>query len=129
MKVFYKTHTRKETAIKFDVSTFTVSYHCGAKRVFDTPEVRKEKVSKAVSQRRRDIKKMLVEYKGGCCERCGYSKYVGALEFHHTDPNQKDFNPSNGGVTRSYEFMKKEVDKCMLVCANCHREIHYELRK
>ena len=129
MKVFYKTHTRKETSAKFNVSTFTVSYHCGSKRIFDNPEVRKEKASKAVSQRRRDLKVMLVEYKGGCCQRCGYKKYIGALEFHHTDPSMKDFNPSNGGSTRTYEFMKKEVDKCVLVCANCHREIHHELRK
>jgi Icc-related predicted phosphoesterase len=72
-------------------------------------------------------KKELVEYKGGCCEICGYNKSIQALQFHHIDPNEKDFNIS----ARSYsiERLKKEADKCMLVCANCHIEVHEELRK
>lgn len=68
------------------------------------------------------IKEQLVEYKGGKCEICGYDRYFGALDFHHKDPSQKDFNISGG--TRSFENMKKEVDKCIMVCSNCHREIH-----
>ena len=72
------------------------------------------------------IKVKAVEYKGGCCEKCGYNKYVGALEFHHLDPTQKDFAIGSKGYTRSWEKVKKELDKCILVCANCHREIHSE---
>jgi hypothetical protein len=44
------------------------------------------------------------------------------LEFHHLDPNEKDF--SIGGKSWSLERLKKEVDKCILICANCHRELH-----
>ncbi len=78
-------------------------------------------------ERMRKFKAQMIEYKGGCCVRCGYNKYQGALDFHHLDPSQKDFNPSN---LRRYSFdekVKVELDKCILVCANCHREIHDEM--
>ena len=71
----------------------------------------------------------MIEYKGGSCTRCGYNKYQGALDFHHLDPKEKDFNP---GHLKKYKFddkIKKELDKCILVCSNCHREIHYEIKQ
>jgi hypothetical protein len=43
----------------------------------------------------RKFKSQMIEYKGGFCVRCGYKKYQGALEFHHLEPNEKDFNPSH----------------------------------
>ncbi len=55
---------------------------------------------------------------------CGYNKCLSALEFHHIDPLKKDFNISQFRTT-SFESIKKELDKCDLLCANCHREIHY----
>lgn len=67
---------------------------------------------------------MSVAYKGGKCQICGYSKYVGALEFHHIDPSQKDFGIASKGYTRSWDKNKEELNKCVLVCSNCHREIH-----
>ncbi|UYL05113.1 hypothetical protein DIDNDMLP_00128 [Klebsiella phage KP13-7] len=82
-----------------------------------------------VSERRRQLKILAVEYKGGCCEKCGYNKCIAALEFHHLDPSQKDFSISKEGVTRSFDKIKTELDKCIMVCANCHREIHDEERK
>lgn len=84
-------------------------------------EVKKRK-SKQVIYWRKKAKLNLVEYKGGKCEKCGYNKCVDALEFHHLDPNEKDF--SVGGKSWSLERLKKEVDKCILICANCHRELH-----
>lgn len=77
-------------------------------------------------ERMRLFKQKCIEYKGGKCERCGYNKYNGALDFHHIDPGKKDFGIAN---MRSYSFddkVKNELDKCILVCANCHREIHNE---
>jgi 5-methylcytosine-specific restriction endonuclease McrA len=68
------------------------------------------------------IKKELVEYKGGECVKCGYNKSLKALQFHHLNPKEKNFNI--GGVTTLNEIVKKELDKCILVCANCHSEIH-----
>lgn len=75
---------------------------------------------------RQRLKEKLVEYKGGKCEICGYNKCINALEFHHLDPSEKDFGISNGNAI-AFEKAKKEVDKCILVCANCHREIHFNL--
>ena len=78
----------------------------------------------AVRKRRRKVRLMAVEYKGGRCSRCGYSRYVGALEFHHLDSTQKDFGISEKGYTRSWGKVRAEIEKCVLVCANCHRELH-----
>ena len=58
-----------------------------------------------------------------------YDKCIQALEFHHIDPNQKDYGIGAKGYTRSIEKNKEEVDKCILVCANCHREIHENIHK
>jgi hypothetical protein len=79
------------------------------------------------ADRWKNNKKKAVEYKGGKCERCGYNKCIDALEFHHIDPSQKDKNFGNMKL-RKWEDQKKELDKCICVCSNCHREIHSELR-
>lgn len=89
-------------------------------------EARRQKVVKNVQRRREKVKHMAVEYKGGKCERCGYNKCIEALEFHHLDPSEKDFAISSKGYTRSWESVKNELDKCIMLCANCHREIHNE---
>ncbi|OVE78929.1 hypothetical protein BVY00_01605 [bacterium G20] len=78
---------------------------------------------RAVSKRRRAVKALAIEYKGGKCQLCGYKKYQGALDLHHIDREQKEFNISKKGHSRSWERVKKEIDKCILVCANCHREV------
>lgn len=84
--------------------------------------------NEAVQKRREKVKLMAIEYKGGKCEICGYDKCPDALEFHHLNSNEKDFGIAQKGYTRSFELVKKELDKCILVCSNCHREIHYNLR-
>lgn len=76
----------------------------------------------AVAKRRKKVRDMAVEYKGGKCMFCGYAKYAGALDFHHL--TDKHFGISQDGCTRSWDRVKQELDKCVLVCANCHREIH-----
>ncbi len=81
----------------------------------------------AVQKRRNALKEMAVEYKGGKCQCCGYDKCLGALEFHHLDPEQKDFGIAAKGYTRSWEKVKTELDKCILVCSNCHKEIHSQI--
>lgn len=80
--------------------------------------------SDAVIRRRQKLKQKAIEHKGGACEICGYDKCVGALTFHHLDPNEKDFGISRSGHTRSWERLKIELDKCALLCANCHAEVH-----
>lgn len=73
--------------------------------------------------RRRDMKKRAVEYKGGECELCGYSRCLRTLSFHHCDPEHKDFSISSKS-NHSWETIRRELDKCMLLCSNCHSEIH-----
>ncbi|MFA5270914.1 MAG: hypothetical protein WC412_01065 [Candidatus Omnitrophota bacterium] len=89
---------------------------------------RRQYLIAAVYKRRKKVKAMAVEYKGGKCEKCGYSRCIDALEFHHCNSNEKDFSISKKGYTRSWQKVKEEIDKCMLVCANCHREIHVQLQ-
>lgn len=84
---------------------------------------RREYFIMAVSRRRRKVKERAIEYLGGQCKICGYCRYQGALDFHHIDPATKDFGIGQYGHSRSWERVKEELDKCMLVCANCHREI------
>jgi hypothetical protein len=76
------------------------------------------------SGRNQKLKKKAVAYKGGACCRCGYNKCLAALDFHHSDPSQKD---PNWRAMRNWVFekIKSELDKCELVCRNCHAEIHY----
>lgn len=88
-------------------------------------EERKTRSANKVIRWKQRRKQKLVEYKGGKCELCGYNKCVRSLEFHHKDPNEKDFNVSS--VTFGIERCKREVDKCMLVCSNCHGEIHFKI--
>lgn len=77
----------------------------------------------AYSQKyRTTVKDKCLEYKGGECMVCGYNKYYGALEFHHLNPEEKDFTISGG--TKCFESLKPELDKFMVVCSNCHKEIH-----
>jgi hypothetical protein len=68
-------------------------------------------------------KKKAVDYLGGKCTECGYKKCLAALEFHHLDPTEKDLDPSRI-LNRSWENILIELDKCILVCSNCHKEIH-----
>jgi len=71
----------------------------------------------------KENKEKAVEYLGGKCIKCGYNKCIEALDFHHTDKSKKDisFKSKRGW---SWTRLKKELDKCILVCSNCHREIH-----
>lgn len=80
----------------------------------------------AVNKKRRKNKEILVKYKGGKCEICGYDKCIDALEFHHKNPEEKEFGIGNCNI-KSIERLKHEVDKCILVCSNCHRELHSDI--
>ena len=62
------------------------------------------------------------EQRGGKCEHCGYDKCTGALEFHHLDPAKKDFTISDANFRLNEAI--EESKKCILLCANCHRELH-----
>lgn len=71
-------------------------------------------------------KQKAVAFLGGQCQICGYNKSFQVLEFHHKDPNQKDFAISAKSAW-GFERIKKELQKCALLCPNCHREVHLGL--
>jgi hypothetical protein len=77
--------------------------------------------------RLKSYKKQLVEYKGNKCQICGYNKSIAALQFHHRDRTQKDPNYLKM-KNWSFERRKTEIDKCDLICANCHAEIHEQIK-
>lgn len=82
------------------------------------------------SLKKRDLKRKCIEYKGGKCVSCGLvSEHTTIYDFHHKDPSQKDFSVSHytdkkskGGILD--DILKAELDKCLLLCANCHRIEH-----
>lgn len=78
----------------------------------------------AVKNRRKKLREMARASKGSKCQICGYNKCQRALSFHHLDPKNKEFDLSTDGLTRSWKRIEKEIQKCVLVCANCHMEIH-----
>jgi len=82
---------------------------------------RSEYLKAAVIKRRKTVRQKAIEYKGGKCQLCGYNKCKEALEFHHL--SKKSFGISQKGYTRSWKKVKDELDKCILLCANCHREV------
>ena len=76
-----------------------------------------------VQERGLENKRKAIEYKGGKCQICGYKKSVSALEFHHKNASEKDHNFKHYRYWK-FDRIKIELDKCILLCANCHREQH-----
>ena len=73
---------------------------------------------------RQAMKRQGIKMLGGCCSRCGYNKCIGALQFHHKNGKlDKSFNFNDS--FHSWERYKEELDKCILLCANCHAEEHW----
>ena len=126
---FYKEHSLQETADHFNVKGVSIKRHLERKKTTEklSSAERKKRNVICVSKRRKRVKLLAIDYKGGECEICGYKKCKDALDFHHTDPNKKDFAIGQSGHCRSWERVKEELDKCQLVCANCHREIHSDI--
>ncbi|MEI8232900.1 MAG: HNH endonuclease signature motif containing protein [bacterium] len=89
-----------------------------------TYQDRRDYLAKMTSVRRLRLKKKLVESRGGQCQVCGYSRCLIALDFHHLDSTTKQFELSQRDLTRSWDKILVEAKKCILVCSNCHREIH-----
>lgn len=77
-----------------------------------------------VLKRQRNVKKLAVNYLGGKCQKCGYNKCIGALQFHHIDPTKKSKEYYNMKLRTFNDKFKKELNKCILLCANCHLEEH-----
>ena len=74
------------------------------------------------TNRRREIKAQAVEYLGGKCAICNQVYPQCVYDFHHKDLSNKDYSISVNA--KSFETMKPELDKCILICSNCHRVVH-----
>jgi hypothetical protein len=84
--------------------------------------------SQYVKDWRQNTKKRMLYAMGSCCQLCGYNKCPDALEFHHIDPHSKKF--SFGSVRaniKGWKILVEELRKCILVCSNCHKEIHAKI--
>jgi len=75
------------------------------------------------TKKRNDILYKLKSLKGNKCELCGYDKCQSALHFHHKNPAEKLFEISDKPLHKSHQILLDEIDKCQLLCANCHAEI------
>jgi protein-arginine kinase activator protein McsA len=76
---------------------------------------------------KRKKKQQYIDYKGGACRICGYKKSSRALTFHHRERSEKEFSLSQA-LDWSWERVKMELDKCDLVCFNCHMELEEKLQ-
>ncbi len=81
-----------------------------------------------IKKRRHAVMKVIVEAMGGKCCICGYDKASQALDFHHVDPKEKDMVIANALLFK-WSRIVAELRKCILVCANCHMEIHQGVTK
>jgi hypothetical protein len=86
----------------------------------------KDRASKRMGQRNAALKVKFVALAGGACQKCGYSGYLSAFDFHHVYPSEKKFTPTYVIYCGNFEKTWKELDKCCLLCANCHNG--YEAR-
>jgi hypothetical protein len=83
----------------------------------------KRKTYKYVKNFREKKKQKAVQLLGGKCQICGYDKHYKMFEFHHKNPQNKDFAIS-AKLAWGFKRIKKELLKCALLCPNCHREVH-----
>lgn len=78
-------------------------------------------------QKKRGLERKIyfIKQLGGCCSKCGYKHNIAALDFHHLNPEEKEFQIDMRKLSNtSIDKLQKEINKCVLLCANCHRETH-----
>jgi hypothetical protein len=83
----------------------------------------------SVVEHRQRRKILATQAFGGFCGICGYNKCPQVLEFHHLDPDCKEFSISTSGSGRSWDKTVEELRKCVCLCSNCHREVHADVTK
>ena len=99
--------------------------YCGKEYIYNRKKGHGREICNSciVNNRRFKLKNKIIEYKGNKCQSCGYDRCKSALELHHLDASNKEFSMS-GNHCRSWKIIKAEIDKCTMLCANCHREEH-----
>ena len=113
--------TTKEIAKLLNISTFTVRYYRE-----DSKYASRRIINDRIAEHRRKVKRKALAYSGLKCLKCDYNKCSDGLTFHHLDPNAKEYQIANGKSV-SWEVMKEEIDKTILLCCRCHAELHADL--
>lgn len=114
-RAYVKEHYKKNTHV----------YKEKAKKwVKKNPDKRKISANRHAKQKAYEQKRLAVAYKGGKCTDCAGVFPQAAFDFHHLDPRTKDYHLAQLLNSRGFEFAKEELDKCVLLCANCHRIRH-----
>lgn len=128
-------HTKKcrKCGIEYPIDTFYINVrykdgrytwckHCfvEAKKKNITKE-QKNSYAKSSHHRR---KALGIAYLGGVCSVCGIKDDPCIYDFHHKDPAQKEYTITQRIRWKSFDKIKRELDKCILVCSNCHRKLH-----
>ena len=109
----------------------TIKYEAARKYCFEcSPATLKndnKSRAQAITAIRHALKNQLIKEAGGKCCKCGYNKYSAALEFHHLNPEEKEFSIGNFTSHNNVNIQqaKEEVKKCVLLCSNCHKEFHW----
>ena len=118
-------------------TTFICQY-CGQEKTYTQTTTAKRKVCLEcvpldkrgdASHLRRIIKKKMVEEAGGLCQRCHQAFPDCVFDFHHRDESEKSFSLGDKTSTVKLDLIRAEVEKCDLLCSNCHRIVHDEQRK
>jgi predicted HNH restriction endonuclease len=78
---------------------------------------------------RRRLKARAVAYMGDACSGCGRAGHQAIFEFHHRKPSEKEFGITSDGIPRRWGRILAELAKCVMLCANCHREVHAGARE
>ena len=79
-----------------------------------------------IKEHRKEVKRRITYVLGGKCAYCGYDRCNEALDVHHLNPEHKEFAIANS-YNLAWETLSKELEDCVLLCANCHRELHQNL--
>ncbi len=115
-------HKKKSssTGYNFQCKICINSYHKTRKY-----PVRKDYMRDFYKQKSTRYKKQLIEMLGGKCNKCGLIDDPCVYDFHHTNPEQKEFSIATALKHSTWDAIKKEVSKCILLCSNCHRKLHH----
>ncbi len=121
-----KRHVCKDGTRKSGIKRYNECIDCAKKRYKKYNEIRISKWNK--------LKRGIILQKGGCCSICGYNDLscLACFDFHHLDIYKKKFNLSKYIIGKPFKLeyannYKKETKKCIIVCSNCHRKIHWHI--
>lgn len=115
LKLYRQGKSYREIQGILGCSKGTISFHCGE------GQKRKSYIRRQIADHQ--FRNQLKMAAGGCCKTCGYDKCMAALDFHHICDN-KTHEVSQLIKLKGFAAAKKEAKKCILLCANCHRELH-----